>query len=948
MPAPRRTAPWLSISLLCALAAGCPGKTGGDTDKPDLPPPDRELKLPDQGFLKKYDNGLTLFVVPDSYTSLVQFDVRQQVGSREDPEGKAGMAHFVEHLMFQMPVDGEGSPKLMSHLPQHSLTFNAYTSQDETHYMHTGTPEELESYMKYTALRLGYECDAVSEAEFLRERDVVRNEHRWRGSGVDAYVYSSLLSTVFPEGHPYHRSLVDIDRDLVSITPADTCEFIGKFYTASQAQVVVTGNVDPLEVLELANKYLEPLPTKPVAQRVEVPPIELRSRDEKILAPVKKPTAVVLWKMPKRFTPEGIAAQAALENMFLAVSVLTSIKDETGLIEDLGFTGFGGEEAQVFGVSIETKRAKDLDKGIDLVFDAVRKGFSADLKGEEMIEYQRARQNARLSVLGGISAIFSRSGAYADYLEEGDAPGFYGAELAQIDALTQQQAQEVGARIFARERAMVVRVLPNGTEDAPEVERASFDYKPDAEENLALPDDIDPAEAHRPLPFEDIAPAELEYVEFTLDNGMKAVLVRSSQVPVMDIQVIVEGGSADVDPPEIAALATQLYGPREDREAQNLSSFFMAAGGIFFPSPGPLSTTFRSRGLSIYLDFLIAGVSERVVQAQYRTESLDGWKMRMGDEFKKKKYLSQAIERENTFYRELYGKGHPHVREEIADRGRLKDVSLRDLEEFRSDYFRAANSAIIITGGFDMNLATQYVDRFFGNPDLRDRKNTWMEPRVLPPRPVPPEPTVGKVRTITEIDKERVQTTVTTAYPLAVAYGDDHAALAVLASMLDFEVSAVRQKLGASYGVYARLAVDRPRIEVGGAIDSARAGEGVAAIRAAVQRIRDGEDFDRRFAFARREVLKGMINAQADSELLAARLAEAVRNGKSYDYFRELAAKVASLEPEAVRAQIDRVLKDERAVTLVQGPAAGVANVVESNGMTDVLELPEVVHDEGE
>ncbi|MEX1365286.1 MAG: insulinase family protein, partial [Nannocystaceae bacterium] len=646
-----------------------------------------------------------------------------------------------------------------------------------------------------------------------------------------------------------------------------------------------------------------------------------------------------------RFSPEGIAAQAAQQNFFLAIQVLTSIRDTGGVIKDLGYTGFGGEDASAFGVTIETKNASHLDQRIDKVLDAAKLGFSADLKGEEMIEYQRARQNARVQVLSRLSAIFSRSGAYADYLEEGDTPGFYGAELAKIDALTEEEAQAVGARIFDRNKAMIIKVLPDGSEDAPETERANYEYEPDGEESLALPDDIDPAEAHRPLPFEDIAPAELEYVEYALDNGMQVVLVRSSQVPVMDIQMIVEGGSADAAHPELAAMATQMYGIRDDLVARNLNSFFMAAGGDFGSRPGPLSTAFFSRGLSVYLDFLIAAVSERVVQAQYRTGALDNWKLATREQLEKKS-RSLAIERDNTFNRELYGAGHPHVRAQISDPKKLREISLRDVEAFRNDHFRAANSAIIITGGFDMNLATQYIERFFGEPDLRDRKSTWQQARVLPPRTPAPEPKSGDIRVLTEADKERVQTTVTIGYPLAEAYGDDHAALAVMASMLNYEVSAVRQKLGASYGVYARLDVNRPRILVGGAIDSARAGEGVKAIKAAVQRVRDGEDFDRRFAFARREVLKGMINAQADSQLLAENLAEAVRNGKSYDYFRELAASVATLTPEQVKAQVDRVMKEERAVTLVQGPKAGIEDVVTVNGMTSVKALPDMVHDE--
>lgn len=931
--------------VLAALAGACANKTTGSQET-ELPKPSRDPQFPDEGFLKEFDNGLTLFVVPDPYTRLMQFDVRQQVGSREDPQGKAGMAHFVEHLMFQMPVDGPDSTKLMSDLPQHSLFFNAYTSADETHYIHTGTADELERYMKYTALRLNYDCDAVPQSEFLRERDVVRNEHRWRGTGLGAYVYSQVLKTVFPPGHPYSRSLADIDRDLVSITPEDTCTFIKRYYTASQATVVVTGDVEPLDVLEMANKYLEPLPKIDAPPRDPVPPADIKGKTSEIKAPVKKSTAVILFQMPPRFSKDAAAAQAAQQMLLLATQVLTSMSETGSVIRSLSPAWFGGEEASAYGVAIETKKARELDQGIDAVLDAIQRGFAADVSKDDIVEYQVARQQARLFVLDRIANIIGRSGAYADYLEPG-SPGFYGTELAAIDALTDEEAQRVGRRLFSRDRAMVIKVVPDGSEDTPAAERADFDYEPQDEEQLGLPDDIDPAEAHRPLALEEIAPPEAQYMEYELDNGMRVVLVQSSQVPVMDIQVIVGAGKADADHPELAEMATRLFGYRDDREARNLATFFAASGGIFNGNVGPQSSTYFSRGLSIYLDFLIAGVSERVVQAQYQTSSLENWKMGMAKRLKKQSTV-QAINRDNAFYNAVYGQGHPYVREVIGDRSKLRDIGLRDVENFRSTHFRGANSAIIITGGFDMGLAVQYVEAFFGKPKLRDRKATWNEPKGTPDRVVPPEPTPGKIRWMTEVDKERVQTTVTIAYPLQTAYGDDHAALMILAAMLNERVSAVRQQLGASYGVYARLAVDRPRIELGGAIDSARAGEGTKAIRDAIKAQLDGENFDRRFAFARREVLRNMINAQADSRLLASNLAEAVRNNRSYDYFQELARRVANLEPAQVKAIGDRMLKPERSVTLVQGPAAGVKNVLEANEITGETKLPDVIHDEDE
>ena len=199
---------------------------------------------------------------------------------------------------------------------------------------------------------------------------------------------------------------------------------------------------------------------------------------------------------------------------------------------------------------------------------------------------------------------------------------------------------------------------------------------------------------------------------------------------------------------------------------------------------------------------------------------------------------------------------------------------------------------------------------------------------------------------MTAIDKKKAQTDVTIAYPLAEVYGDDHAALAVMAEMLNFKVSAVRHELGASYGVYAALDQSRPRIVIGGALDSRRSGEALAAIHAAIASLRSGEDFDRQFAFARRNVLSNLINAQGDPKLLASQLAQAIQNGRSYDYFRALARNVATLRPEQVAAVLDRVVRDERSVTLLEGPAEGIQRILDELSITGELSLPEVVHDE--
>ena len=938
-----------ALSALLAtslLASGCNGKLGGSSKTPDLPTPDRELKLDAEAGLIEFDNGLRLFVVPDPYTRLVEFDVRHHVGSRDDPEGKAGIAHFVEHLMFQIGADGPDSTRLMQELPRHTLFFNAFTSSDVTHYMHLGLSNELENYFKYTARRLQYDCSEVPEAAFERERDVVRNEHRWRFGGPFGVIYNKVFELAFPKGHPYHSSGASDDHQLASITPQDTCDFIGRYYTAGQADVVITGDVDPAEALKLAKKYLEPLPKRPDGKRRPVPPPAIEGKTVEVEAPVKKPTALVLFKMPKRFTPNYLPAQACIETMAIALSFFVQ-RGPLGVVESWNFIPIGGKEAQLFGVMVETKEPEQLDRGIDEVLDAINKGFSPKLDAKEYKgAYDSARQRARLQVLGSVATISDSGVAYADYLEEpGERPGFYGADIAELDDLTSEQAQAVGRKIFARDKALVVKVVPDGTEA--KIERAEFDYKPEEEESLGVPEDIDPDEAHRPIPLQDIAPPEGQSLEYELDNGMRVVLVQSSGLPVMDVQLVVAAGTSDApDQPDLAALARRSFGADvESTESRNLMDFFDKAGGLFGSFTTAEATTYSSRGLSIYLDFIIAGMAEQTVNAAYRTRSLEGWKAFRKDQLKKKRW-QQAAEANNRFYEAVYGKEHPHVRPQITNRKQLRDLSIRDLEAFRAQHYRAGNSALIITGGFDMQLAIAYVERFFGQPELRNRNNAWQEAYTAPAATKVPPPKPGSVRVLTEIDAERVQTDVQIDYGLAEVYGDDHAALMVMADMLNFGVGKVRMELGASYGTYARLDTNRPRITIGGAIDSARAGEGLAAIRAAIDELRTREDFDRRFAFARRSVLQRMINAQGDPKAFANTLARGISSGRGYAYFNELATKVATLTPSEVEALIDRVLVPERSVTMVQGPKLGVDNAVTGAALTNVVALPDVVHDE--
>ncbi|HEY5950406.1 MAG TPA: insulinase family protein, partial [Kofleriaceae bacterium] len=100
-------------------------------------------------------------LMPDETTQLAEVDIRYDVGSREDPPGRAGLAHLVEHLMFQTRPDGPTTPPMFETIIDLATDFNAYTNWDTTHYMQLSRADMVDAMLKIEAMRMYYGCQNV-------------------------------------------------------------------------------------------------------------------------------------------------------------------------------------------------------------------------------------------------------------------------------------------------------------------------------------------------------------------------------------------------------------------------------------------------------------------------------------------------------------------------------------------------------------------------------------------------------------------------------------------------------------------------------------------------------------------------------------------------------------------------------------------------------------------
>jgi zinc protease len=97
MSSPLRSLP-VAVAAVALAACGPPMINFGG-----LPTDARSLKISNNLRLLELSNGMRVALVPDTRTNLVSVDVRYLAGGNQDPAGRAGLAHLLEHLTFTMP-----------------------------------------------------------------------------------------------------------------------------------------------------------------------------------------------------------------------------------------------------------------------------------------------------------------------------------------------------------------------------------------------------------------------------------------------------------------------------------------------------------------------------------------------------------------------------------------------------------------------------------------------------------------------------------------------------------------------------------------------------------------------------------------------------------------------------------------------------------------------------
>ena len=369
-----------------------------------------------------FENGLRLIVNEDHRSQVVVSQVWYKAGSIDEVNGKTGVAHVLEHMMFkgtQTTKPGEFS-EIIARIGGRE---NAFTGTDYTCYFQTLEKSNLELALKLEADRM--QNLNLSEEEFNKEIKVVMEERRWRTDDKPEGMLNENFNALVFNAHPYGRPIVGWMSDLESMNYQDAREWYQDWYAPNNATVVISGDIDPKHAYSLVEKYFANIPKKIVKERKpQAEPKQLGKR----MIEVSAPSELVRLQMGY-VVPTLNKLKPTQDKDAFALDVLANVLS-------------GGPSARIYKSLVKSGKAVSaiasyplLSRGDKGTFEFLV-AFKADQKNDEVQKIIQAEiQNILEHGVSSKELERVKAGAIAANVYEKDSMFYQGMIIGQLESM---------------------------------------------------------------------------------------------------------------------------------------------------------------------------------------------------------------------------------------------------------------------------------------------------------------------------------------------------------------------------------------------------------------------------------------------------------------------------------------------------------------------------------
>jgi zinc protease len=411
----------------------------------------------------RLDNGMEIVVIPDNRTPVVTHMIWYKNGAADDPQGKSGIAHFLEHLMFKGTKNhpqGEFS-NLVSDLGGQE---NAFTSYDFTAYFQRIGKEHLRTLMEFEADRMTNLV--LTDDVVAPERDVVLEERRMRTDNDPAAQLDEAVQAALFSHHPYGTPIIGWHHEIEDLHREDALNYYQRFYTPENAVLIVAGDADADTVERLAKETYGRIPARaapPRRRRPKEPPPRAHRLVTLADDRVEQPSCERVFLTPSYKTAEPGEAETLEVLAHILGGGPASVLYET-LVGDEKLAVAAG--AYYMGSALDDTRfwvyatpapgveLEDLDAAIERVIER----FAATKLDADSLQRAKTRLVA--------DAVYAQDSqvSLARWYGESIATGLDVADVAawpdRIEAVTAAQVQEAARKWLDKRRAVTGFLMP--------------------------------------------------------------------------------------------------------------------------------------------------------------------------------------------------------------------------------------------------------------------------------------------------------------------------------------------------------------------------------------------------------------------------------------------------------------------------------------------------------
>ena len=394
--------------------------------------------------LTRLANGVTVAIDAMPGTQSAAIGLYAGVGSRSEADGKGGLAHLVEHMVFK-GARGRDARAIAEAIEDVGGSLNAWTARDQTvFHARTLAPDVGLALELIADLVRAPKLDAT---ELEREKLVILSELGECLDAPDDLIHDHLFEAAFGK-QPLARPVLGNETSIRSLTRQDCVAWLEDQYRPDRLVIAAAGKVDPGHVLLLAEALfgdLQAVPAPAIAGAAFVGGTrsDRRSAEQTHLA----------------FACPGLAASdpAAPALSLFAQSVgggmssrlFQELREERGLAYSIYAWTQGYADTGVFAVNLSTDKVQAAE-AMTLVLETVAQSAS-DLTDAEL---KRARAQVEAGILMALETPQGRADAMARSIEIFGRIMSADEMLDELRAVDAGKAREAGQAMLAGPRAM--------------------------------------------------------------------------------------------------------------------------------------------------------------------------------------------------------------------------------------------------------------------------------------------------------------------------------------------------------------------------------------------------------------------------------------------------------------------------------------------------------------